>query len=62
MKKLIDFKELHDDVQDYADRKCGENFTYAVRQLIARALLQELKNGGGIDDIPAAISGGVIAK
>jgi hypothetical protein len=43
MKKLIDFKELNQDVQEYADKCCGGNFSYAVRQLIALALLEKMK-------------------
>lgn len=44
MKKLIDFKELRALIQEHADKKCGGNFSYAVRQLISLALLQEAKN------------------
>ena len=43
MKKLIDFKALVKEIQDYADEKCEGNFSFAVRQLIANQLVtQEL--------------------
>lgn len=43
MKKLIDFKELKNQIQVHADDKCGGNFSYAVRQLIASALLAQME-------------------
>ena len=38
MKKLIDFKELWQAVQDYADINCEGNFSLASRQLIKKGL------------------------
>lgn len=38
MKKLIEFKDLDEAVQDYANKHCEGNFNLAVRVLIRRAL------------------------
>lgn len=38
MKKLIDFKDLINDVQSYADEHCEGNFSMAVRKLIKKGL------------------------
>ena len=41
MRKLIDFKELSQAIQDYADEYCEGNFSMAVRKLVRKALLDE---------------------
>jgi hypothetical protein len=38
MKKLIDFKEMEKQIQDYADLFCEGNFNMAVRQLTKKGL------------------------
>lgn len=38
MKKLIDFKNLVDDIQAFADEHFEGNFSQAVRMLIIRGL------------------------
>ena len=38
MRKLIDFKELEQQIQTYADKNCEGNFSMAVRMLIKAAL------------------------
>ncbi len=40
MKKLINFKGLVDQIQDYADVNCEGNFSLAVRMLVSKALSQ----------------------
>ena len=44
MKKLIDFKGLEKQVQEYADLFCEGNFGLAVRQLIAKQVKHESNN------------------
>lgn len=39
MRKLIDFKELKDLIQEYADEHYEGNFNLAVRKLIKKGLL-----------------------
>ena len=41
MRKLIDFKELSQAIQAYADTHCEGNFNMAVRKLIKEALKNE---------------------
>ena len=41
MKKLIDFKNMQQAIQDYADKNCDENFSMAVRVLIREALAND---------------------
>ena len=38
MKKLIDFKDMVEAIQEYADLFCEGNFNMAVRQLIKKGL------------------------
>ena len=38
MKKLIDFKELWQAIQDYADTHCEGNFSMAARQLVKKGI------------------------
>ncbi len=38
MKKWIDFRELFDSVQKYANKNCDGNFNMAVRQLVKKGL------------------------
>lgn len=38
MKKLIDFKDLWQAIQCYADKNCEGNFSMAVRQLVKKGL------------------------
>ena len=38
MKKLIDFKEMWQSVQYYADMHCEGNFSMAVRALVKKGL------------------------
>lgn len=38
MKKLINFKQLGEKIQKYADENCEGNFSLAVRQLITKSL------------------------
>lgn len=41
MKKLIDFKDLVESIQKYADKNCEGNFNMAVRKLITKGLEKE---------------------
>jgi len=41
MKKLIDFKNMFQAIQDYANEHCDKNFSMAVRQLIRKGLENE---------------------
>ncbi len=41
MKKLIDFKELWQAIQDYADKHHEGNFNLAVRKLVKEGLGNE---------------------
>lgn len=38
MRKVIDFKNLNDEIQAYADKHYEGNFSLAVRSLIAKGL------------------------
>ena len=38
MKKLIEFKNMQEAIQEYADLFCEGNFSLAVRQLINKGL------------------------
>jgi hypothetical protein len=41
MKKLINFKNMVNVIQEYADVHCEGNFSLAVRQLILKGLRNE---------------------
>ena len=41
MKKLIDFKEMWQAIQHYADKNCDGNFNQAVRRLVKSGLKQD---------------------
>jgi hypothetical protein len=41
MKKLIDFKNMWQAIQYYADKHCDKNFSMAVRQLVRKGLSNE---------------------
>ena len=43
MKKLIDFKNMMEAIQSYANKNCEGNFSMAVRQLIRNGLANESK-------------------
>jgi len=40
MKKLIEFKDLNKEIQEYADLHCDGNFSQAVRKLVKEGLLK----------------------
>ena len=42
MKKLINFKNMANVIQEYADEHCEGNFSLAVRQLITKGLRNEV--------------------
>ena len=45
MRKLIDFKDKADQIQDYANKNTNGNYTKAVLELIDKALkLNEVKH------------------
>ena len=44
MKKFIDFKDLWQEIQRYADKYCEGNFSMAVRKLIKKGLENEQTN------------------
>lgn len=41
MKKLIEFKSLVKEIQEYADKYCEGNFSLAVRVLVKKGLENE---------------------
>ena len=43
MKKLINFKDLREAIQDYADKHCEGNYSLAVRELVRAGLFDEKK-------------------
>ena len=45
MKKLIEFKEMCQDIQLYADNNCDGNFSQAVRQLVKLSLRSDKNEG-----------------
>ena len=41
MKKLINFKDLKEAIQEYADKHCEGNYSLAVRELIRSGLFNK---------------------
>lgn len=41
MRKMIDFKNLVNEIRAYADKHCEGNFNMAVRQLVKKGLKVE---------------------
>ena len=46
MKKVIDFRDYTKLIQEYADKHCEGNFSMAVRVLINRGLLADIRDRG----------------